>query len=148
MTAVFLTVAGIALATVSFFALAWWLLGYFTRDTGTHAAPRRARGGWDEPEPDPEWLPAPEWPAPEVAHDEDWQTALTAWHDALEQRQADLDDWQTVLDERNSGDVIVADVYHPTPAGPPGDWEWREPFTWWLSDTNVGGMLAITDGRP
>lgn len=146
MTAVLLTVAGIAIAMAGFFALAI----YLTRDTGTRAAPRRHRGDWDEPDPEPEWLPAaPPWPpAPEVAHDEDWQTALAAWHAALEQRQADLDDWQDVLDERNSGDVIVADVYHPTPAGPPGDWEWREPFAWWLSDTNVGGMLAITDGRP
>ena len=144
MTPVFLTIAGIALTLVSFFALGWWVIGYFTRDTGTHAAPRREQDDWDEPAPG-EWLPAP--PAPEVAHDEDWRASLTEWWEVLNERQAALEQREAALEERQHSGVIVASVYHPTPPGPPGDYEWREPFAWWLSDTNVGGMLAITDGR-
>ena len=137
MTAVALTVAGIAIAAVSFLALTYWLVCYFTRDTGTHAAPRGQREDWDEPDPG-DWLPAPDWPAPEVAHDEDWQAALTGWHKALDEREA-------ALAERLSG-VIVADIYHATPVTQPGDYGWREPFAAWESDTFVGGMAAITDG--
>jgi hypothetical protein len=130
MTAIVLCVSGIILTTAGFFALAWWGIGYFTRDTGTHAAPRHRRGSWDRPPPLPaDWLPAaPAWPPPEVAHEEDWRESLTAWHDAL--------------DERHSG-VIVANVYHPTPAGPPLDYEPDGPFTDWLRDSFVGGIPAI-----
>ena len=114
--------AGIWVIIVSLVVITGGVALRLTRDTGTHAAPRRQPAPVDEPAP-PEWLPAPTWPPP-VAHEEDWQAAL---------------------DERHSG-VIVANVYHPSPPPPPGDYQWREPFAWWLSDTNVGGMLAITAG--
>ena len=141
--------AGIWIIIASLVILTAWLIVRFTRDTGTHAAPRG---------PDREIWAAVHgrWTALATGYTPDgWTGAQAAdpahWApgvDGLPQLITELaheEDWQAAMAERHSG-VIVADVYHPT-AGPPLDYEPSEPFSDWISDdTFVRGMRAITTG--
>jgi len=136
MTGRFVLVIGELILTGGVLALCYWAADRFWTHTGTRGVPRRhMRSEWDQPAPG-DWLPATlpplpaAWPAP-VAHEEDWDTA-----------QAEL------RERHDRREVLVADITTIGDGEPHLDYEPREPFADWLRDSFVGGMPAITDGRP